>query len=130
MGNAPYVPVRSHPRPIANKASRLQDGPLHGQRDLFEPYIDDYDRNGHLFRNHIYFLATRDRPVPDAHVAIYPFKRLFVVSAVSTDVQSGQATMCYLPGIETPECECWYINMGAVDKSFFTTDALVQAAIR
>jgi hypothetical protein len=38
--------------------------------------------------------------------------------------------MCYLPGIETPERECWYINMGAVDKSFFTTDALVRSAIR
>ena len=96
----------------------------------FNPYIDTYDRNGKLFRSHIYWVAYRDRPVPDARVAIYPFKRLFVVSAVSTDVQSGQATMCYLPGMETPERECWYINMGAVDRSFFTTDALVRAAIR
>jgi Protein of unknown function (DUF1329) len=94
----------------------------------FEPYIDTYDRAGKLFRNHIYWLATRDRPVPDAKVAIYPFKRSFVVGAVSTDVQSGLGTMCYLPGIETPERECWYINMGAVDKSFFTTDAMVRAA--
>jgi hypothetical protein len=39
------------------------------------------------------------------------------VGAVSTDVRSAQATMCYLPGIETPERECWYINLGAVDKS-------------
>jgi Protein of unknown function (DUF1329) len=94
----------------------------------FEPYIDTYDRSGRLFRNHIYWLATRDRPVPDAKVAIYPFKRSFVVGAVSTDVQSGLATMCYLPGHETPEHECWYINMGAVDKQFFTTDAMVRAA--
>jgi len=94
----------------------------------FEPFIDTYDRSGQLFRTHIYWLAYRDRPVPDAKVAIYPFKREFVVGAVSTDVQSGQATMCYLPGIETPERECWYINMGAVDKSFFTTDAMVRAA--
>jgi len=94
----------------------------------FEPYIDTYDRSGRLFRSHIYWLATRDRPVPDAKVAIYPFKRSFVVGAVSTDVQSGLATMCYLPGMETPEKECWYINMGAVDKSFFTTDAMVRAA--
>ncbi|HKM99087.1 MAG TPA: DUF1329 domain-containing protein [Candidatus Binataceae bacterium] len=94
----------------------------------FEPFIDTYDRAGQLFRAHIYWLAYRDRPVPDAKVAIYPFKREFVVGAVSTDVQSGQATMCYLPGIETPERECWYINMGAVDKSFFTTDAMVRAA--
>jgi len=94
----------------------------------FEPFIDTYDRQGQLFRSHIYWLANRDRPVPDAKVAIYPFKRSFVVGAVSTDVQSGQATMCYLPGRETPERECWYINMGAVDKSFFTTDAMVRAA--
>jgi hypothetical protein len=94
----------------------------------FEPYIDTYDRGGHLFRSHIYWLATRDRPVPDAKVAIYPFKRSFVVGAVSTDVQSGLSTMCYLPGMETPERECWYINMGAVDKASFTTDAMVRAA--
>jgi len=94
----------------------------------FEPYIDTYDQQGRLFRNHIYWLATRDRPVPDAKVAIYPFKRSFVVGAVSTDVQSGLATMCYLPGIETPERECWYINMGAVDRQFFTTDSMVRAA--
>jgi hypothetical protein len=93
----------------------------------FPPYIDTYDQKGNLFRSHIYWLANRDRPVPDARVAIYPFKREFVVSAVSTDVQSGQATMAYLPGIETPERECWYINMGAVDKEFFTTQALVKA---
>ncbi|HUY27682.1 MAG TPA: DUF1329 domain-containing protein [Candidatus Binataceae bacterium] len=94
----------------------------------FEPYIDTYDRRGQLFRNHTYWLATRDRPVPDARVAIYPFKRSFVVGAVSTDLQSGLASMCYLPGIETPERECWYINMGAVDRAFFTTDAMVRAA--
>jgi hypothetical protein len=94
----------------------------------FEPYIDTYDHQGRLWTNHIYWLADRDRPVPDAKVAIYPFKREFVVGAVSTDVQSGLATMCYLPGAETPERECWYINMGAVDKDFFTTDAMVRAA--
>jgi hypothetical protein len=94
----------------------------------FAPYIDTYDRNNYLFRNHIYWLATRDRPVPDARVAIYPFERSFVVAAVSTDVQSRLATMCFLPGQETPEHECWYINMGAVDRSFFTTAAMVRAA--
>ncbi|HXW84191.1 MAG TPA: DUF1329 domain-containing protein [Candidatus Binataceae bacterium] len=94
----------------------------------FEPYIDTYDRRGQLFRSHIYWVATRDRPVPDARVAIYPFKRSFVVGAVSTDVQSGQATMCYLPGRETPERECWYINMGAVNKDDMTAYAMEEAA--
>jgi hypothetical protein len=94
----------------------------------FEPFVDTYDRKGQLFRAHIFWLTYRDRPVPDAKVAIYPFKREFVLGTVSTDVQSGLATVCYLPGIDTPERECWYINMGAVDRSFFTTEALVRAA--
>ena len=89
-----------------------------------------YDRRGELRISNIHMVAYRDRPVPDAKVAIYPFKREFVVGAASTDVQSSMVTMCYLPGLETPERECWYINMGAVDKSFFTTDALVRSAIR
>ncbi|HEY9158606.1 hypothetical protein [Candidatus Binatus sp.] len=33
-----------------------------------------------------------------------------------------------LPGQNTPERECWCINMGAVDKDFFTTHAMVKAA--
>jgi hypothetical protein len=94
----------------------------------FEPYIDTYDQQGRLFQDHIYWLTYRDRPVPDAKVAIYPFKREFVVGAVSTDEQSGLATMCYLPGRSTPERECWYINMGAVNRDFFTTDAMTRAA--
>jgi hypothetical protein len=61
-------------------------------------------------------------------VAIYPFKREFIVGSARIDVQSGFATMCYLPGQNTPERECWYINMGAVDKDFFTTQAMVKAA--
>jgi hypothetical protein len=117
------TPDLSRIRPLDSKTVIYMDS-----ETWFEPYIDDYDRRGHLFRSHIYWLATRDRPVPDAHIAIYPFKRSFVVGAVSTDVQSGLATMCYLPGRETPERECWYINMGAVDKSFFSTDAMVRAA--
>jgi hypothetical protein len=94
----------------------------------YPSYVDTYDRRGELFGSNIYFLANRDRPVPDARVAIYPFKREFVVGAVSTDIESGQSTMCYLPGINTPERECWYINIGAVDKEFFTTQAMVKAA--
>jgi hypothetical protein len=117
------LPDRSRINALDSKTIIYMDSEM-----WFEPYIDTYDRTGNLFRSHIYWLATRDRPVPDAKVAIYPFKRSFVVGAVSTDVQSGLATMCYLPGIETPEHECWYINMGAVDKSFFTTDAMVRAA--
>jgi len=117
------TPDLSRIRPLDSRTVLYMDS-----ETWFEPYIDDYDRNGQLFRSHIYWLATRDRPVPDARIAIYPFKRSFVVAAVSTNVQSGLSTVCYLPGRESPERECWYINMGAVDKSFFSTDAMVRAA--
>jgi len=91
-------------------------------------YEDEYDPQGQLWQNHIYWLTYRDRPVPDARVAIYPFNRAFVVAAAATDEQTGMTAMCYLPGRNTPEHECWYINMGAVDRTFFDTDAMVKAA--
>ena len=94
----------------------------------FPPCVDTYDRKGELWRSNIYTLAYRDRPVPDARVAIYPFKREFVVGANRVDLQSGFSTMCYLPSQNTPERECWYINMGAVDKNFCTIQAMTQAA--
>ena len=94
----------------------------------FEPYIDTYDQKGHLWRTHIYWLTFRDRPVPDARVAIYPFKREFVVGSAAIDTQGNFSTMCYLPGQHTPERECWYLNMGAVDKDFCTVKSMVAAA--
>ncbi len=94
----------------------------------FEPYVDTYDQRGRLWRAHVFWLTYRDRPVPDARVAIYPFKREFVVGVNAVDTQSGFTTMCYLPGQHTPERECWYINMGAVDKQFCTVQAMVKAA--
>jgi Protein of unknown function (DUF1329) len=94
----------------------------------FENMVDTYDQQGRLWQAHIYYITYRDRPVPDARVAIYPFKRSFVVGAQSVDEQGGIATMCYLPGKKTPERECWYINMGAVDKDFCSVKAMVAAA--
>jgi hypothetical protein len=94
----------------------------------FEPYIDTYDQRGRLWRAHIYWLAYRDRPVPDARVAVYPFKREFVVGTASIDTQGNYSSMCYLPGQHTPEHECWYINMGAVDKDFCSVKAMVASA--
>ncbi len=94
----------------------------------FPLYEDAYDASGRLWQNHTYWLTYRDRPVPDARVAIYPFKRSFVVGASATDEQTGMVAMCYLPSPHTPERECWYINMGAVGRDFFTTEAMVQAA--
>jgi hypothetical protein len=93
----------------------------------YNPYVDSYDRRGQLWKTQIYWLTYRDRPVPDARIAIYPFPRQFVLAASSLDVQTGIGTTCYLPGHDTPERECWYINMGAVHRDFFTTDAMVRA---
>jgi hypothetical protein len=90
--------------------------------------VDTYSRSGELWRSNLFNLAYRDRPVPDARVAIYPFKREFVVGSNRIDMQSGFTTMCYLPGQNTPERECWYINMGAVDRPFFTIEAMTAAA--
>jgi hypothetical protein len=109
--------------------------PVQGKRVIyndseiwFNPYIDTYDRRGELFQNFTYWLTHRDRVVPDARIAIYPFKRSFVVSAGGFDVQGKSSSHCYLPGIETPERECWYINMGAVGKEFFLPTAMQAAA--
>jgi hypothetical protein len=124
-----YV-VQATPRFKSNNSQALHSQTvLYIDSEVWFPlYEDEYDRQGQLWQNHIYWLTYRDRPVPDARVAIYPFKRSFVVGAAATDVQTGMAAMCYLPSRNTPERECWYINMGAVDKSFFTTDAMVKAA--
>jgi hypothetical protein len=93
----------------------------------FNPYVDSYDRKGELWHTQIYDSTYRDRPVPDAKVAIYPFEREFILAASSVDVQTGQVTTCYLPGPDTPERECWYINMGAVDRDFCSIEAMTKA---
>jgi len=79
---------------------------------------DQYDREGKLWKTIATFNTYRDRPVPDARVAIYPFKRMFQTALVDEDVQDGLSTVVYMPGRETEERECWYINMGIVTKSF------------
>jgi Protein of unknown function (DUF1329) len=94
----------------------------------FNPYVDSYDTKGELWKTQIYLNTYRDRPVSDAKIAVYPFKREFIVAASSVDVQSGISTTCYLPGPDTPERECWYINMGAVDRNFFTAEAMTKAS--
>jgi uncharacterized protein DUF1329 len=91
-------------------------------------YQDLYDRGGELWKNYTRWSAYRDRPVPDARVAIFPFKRVFQTAASIIDLKSGFASTCYSPAPESAERESWYINMGAVDKSFFTTQALAAAA--
>lgn len=94
----------------------------------FVMYHDMYDPKGELFINYTSWMTFKDRPAPDARIAIYPFKREFQVGSSSANVQTGFSTVCYHPGIATPERDSWYINMGAVDKDWFTVQAMVKAA--
>jgi hypothetical protein len=96
----------------------------------FGMYQDMYDRKGQLFINYTSWLKYADRVRPDSRIAIYPFKREFQTGSSSTDIQSGLSTVCYHPGYDVPEKECWYINMGAVDRSFFDPDAVIRASMR
>jgi hypothetical protein len=89
---------------------------------------DAYDRKGELFKNFTNWLTYRDRPVPDARVAIYPYKRLFEVAEATTEIESGLSEVHYLPSRTTPERETWYINMGVTTKEMFTLQAMVKAA--
>jgi hypothetical protein len=111
------------PGTLQSKTVIYEDGEV-----WFNPYVDTYDRRGELWQNNVYWLTYRDRPVPDAKVAIYPFKREFVVAASGVNIQTAESDVCFLPSQDTPERECWYINMGAVDRQFFTTQAMVKAA--
>jgi len=88
---------------------------------------DQYDRDGKLWKTIAAFHTYRDRPVPDAKVAIYPYKRMFQLALVDEDLQLGYSSVIFMPGRETPERECWYIDMGVVDNTFLQPQALVNA---
>jgi Protein of unknown function (DUF1329) len=79
---------------------------------------DQYDKEGKLWKTLATFNTYRDRPVPGAKVAIYPFKRMFQTALVDEDVQSGFSSVVYMPAHEMQDKECWYINMGLVTKGF------------
>ena len=79
---------------------------------------DQYNRQGHLWKTIATFNAYRDRPVPDAKVAVYPFRRVFQTALVDEDIQDGFSSIVYKPGREAQEHECSYINMGLITKAF------------
>ena len=89
---------------------------------------DSYDSNGELIKNFTNWLTYRDRPVPGALVAIYPYKRLFEVAEATTEIDSGLSKVYYLPSRSTSESETWYINKGVTTKAMFTLQAMVKAA--
>jgi hypothetical protein len=79
---------------------------------------DQYDGQGKLWKTIATFNSYADRPVADAKVAIYPFKRMFQTALVDEDLQSGFSSVVFMPGHEAQDHESWYINMGLVTKGF------------
>jgi hypothetical protein len=79
---------------------------------------DQYDEGGKLWKTIATFNTYSDRPVRDAKVAIYPFKRMFQTAIVDEDIKEGTSSVVYMPGHESDEHESWYINMGIVTKAF------------
>ncbi len=89
---------------------------------------DLYDRQGQLFVNYTSWMRYSDRSEPDAKIAIYPFKREFQSGSSSINVQSGFATVCYHPSAAAPSHNSWFINMGSVDRDWFTPEQMARAA--
>ena len=120
--------VEATPRNAANAGGGAKIDVYIDTEIWFPPYVDTYNTAGELTQTSIYWLTNRDRTTDDATVAVYPYKRTFIVAAETQDMKQGTLTKCYLPGPDTPDREGWYINMGAVNKEFFLTDAMVRAA--
>ncbi len=80
---------------------------------------DQYDRSGTLWKTLAIFTGYRDRSMPEAQVAIYPFKRLFQTAMIDEDIDDPMrfTSILYLPGPEVGEHEGWYIDTGAVTHS-------------
>ncbi len=88
---------------------------------------DQYDRDGKLWKTIATFNAYRDRPVPDARVAIYPYNRMFQLALVDEDLESGNSSIIFMPEANSPERECWYIDMGTVTNAFFMAPSMTRA---
>ena len=88
---------------------------------------DQYGTDGKLWKTLVLYNTYRDRPVPDAQVAIYPYKRIFQLGLVDANIQDHSSTVVFMPGRHSPEKECWYIDMGTVDPGFFNPNAMMNA---
>jgi len=94
----------------------------------FPMFVDMYDNRGQLWFNYTSWMNYSDRARSDSRIAIYPFKRQFQVGSSTVDVQGGLSTVCYHPSMNAPSPEGWFINMGAVDREWFTPEAMARAA--
>jgi hypothetical protein len=92
---------------------------------------DQYDRDNRLWKTLVNFTTYDDRAAPGARVAVYPYKRFFQVGMIDADLESGYTSVASMPGTSNANGpDSWYINMGAVDNSFFTTANLEVASNR
>ena len=91
---------------------------------------DQYDRNNRLWKSLANFVTYDDRSAPGARVAIYPYRRFFQIGMIDADLESGYTSVASMPGSSAPGPDSWYINMGAVDNSFFTPGNLEIASNR
>jgi hypothetical protein len=94
----------------------------------FPMFVDMYDHRGELMNNYTSWMNYADRARSDSRIAIYPFKREFQVGSSTVNVQSGFSSVCYHPSMNAPSAEGWFINMGAVDRDWFTPEAMARAA--
>ena len=88
---------------------------------------DQYGNDGKLWKTLVLYNTFRDRPVPDAQVAIYPYKRIFQLGLVDANIQDHASTVVFMPGMHSPERECWYIDMGTIDPGFFNPNTMENA---
>ncbi|MGO9453101.1 MAG: DUF1329 domain-containing protein [Candidatus Binataceae bacterium] len=78
---------------------------------------DQYDWDGTLWKTLAIFTAYRDRGMPEAHVAIYPFKRMFETAIVDEDIRDGTSSVSYMPGSEHDEHEGWVIDIASRNRN-------------
>ena len=123
-----YV-IEAHARPNTNMTipTRILYVDSEG---WFIPASDQYDRDDRLWKTLVNFITYDDRAAPGARIAVYPYKRFFQVGMIDADLESGYTSVASMPGPHAPGPDSWYVNMGAVDNSFFTTGNLEVASNR
>ncbi len=77
---------------------------------------DQSDQRGQVWKTMVLFHGYRDRALPGAQQAVYPFKRIFTTAIVDEDLQSGFSSVSYMPGVEGDEYEGWFIDPGTISE--------------
>jgi Protein of unknown function (DUF1329) len=99
---------RSHGRDVVKRVLYID------AEGWFITASDQFDQRGSLWKTQVLFHGYRDRALPEAQQAVYPFKRIFTTAIVDEDLQSGFSSVFYLPGVEGDEHEGWFIDPGTI----------------